>query len=81
VVRGAQKPVFKLGVDVILPQARISSIKIRLRTKKEIQQLYKGNRSAGSDDLGYGPVKAQAADFSAKDWRTSELKICGAGTI
>lgn len=74
------KACLKLGVDVILPQARLPKSKYGLRTKTEIEQLFK---AIGAPEVmiwgmaGQGP----AADFSAKDWENIGAKIWAPGPM
>ena len=70
----------KLGVDVILPQSRSPQSKFGVRTREEIQQLYK---AIGAPEVliwgigGYGI----AADFTAKDWEDIGAKIWAPGPL
>jgi 2-methylisocitrate lyase-like PEP mutase family enzyme len=74
------KACLKLGVDVILPQARLVTSKYGLRTKKEIQLLYK---AIGAPEVMIWGMAGQgaAADFSAKDWENIGAKIWAPGPM
>ena len=74
------KACLKLGVDVILPQARLPESKFGLRTKEEIRQLYKAIGAPGVLIWGMGG-KGAAADFSAKDWEDIGAKIWAPGPL
>jgi 2-methylisocitrate lyase-like PEP mutase family enzyme len=74
------KACLKLGVDIILPQARIPQSKFGIRTKEEIRQLY---QAIGAPDVwiwGMGSIGA-AADFAAKDWEAIGAKIWAPGPM
>jgi 2-methylisocitrate lyase-like PEP mutase family enzyme len=74
------KACLKLGVDVILPQARLPESKFGLRTKEEIRQLYKAIGAPEVLIWGMGG-KGAAADFSAKDWEDIGAKIWAPGPL
>jgi len=74
------KACLDLGVDVILPQARLPKSKFGLRTKEEIKHLYK---AIGAPDVRIWAIAGQgvAADFSAKDWEEIGAKIWAPGPL
>ena len=74
------KACLKLGVDVILPQARLPKSKFGLRSKEEIRQLYK---AIGAPDVWIWAIAGQgaAADFTAKDWEDIGAKIWAPGPL
>jgi 2,3-dimethylmalate lyase len=74
------KACLKLGVDVILPQARIPQSKFGVRSKDEIQQLFKAIGAPNVWIWGMG-TKGDAAEFSAKDWENVGAKIWAPGPL
>ena len=74
------KACLKLGVDVILPQARLAKSKFGLRSKEEIKQLYK---AIGAPEVLIWGIAGQgaAAGFSAKDWEDIGAKIWAPGPM
>lgn len=74
------KACLKLGVDVILPQARIPQSKFGVRSKDEIQQLFKAIGAPNVWIWGMG-TKGDAAEFSAKDWENIGAKIWAPGPL
>jgi 2-methylisocitrate lyase-like PEP mutase family enzyme len=74
------KACLKLGVDVILPQARLPKSKFGLRSKEEIRQLYK---AIGTPKVWIWAIAGQgaAADFTAKDWEDIGAKIWAPGPL
>jgi len=74
------KACLKLGVDVILPQARLPQSKFGVRSKEEIKQLYKAIGAPEVRIWGMGSQGA-AADFAAKDWEDIGAKIWAPGPL
>ncbi len=74
------KACLKLGVDVILPQARLPQSKFGVRSKEEIKQLYKAIGAPNVWIWGMGSQGA-AADFAAKDWEDIGAKIWAPGPL
>ena len=74
------KACLKLGVDVILPQARLPKSKFGLRSKEEIRRLFK---AIGAPDVMIWAIAGQgaAADFSVKDWEEIGAKIWAPGPL
>ena len=74
------KACLNLGVDVILPQARLPKSKFGLRSKKEIRQLYK---AIGTPKVWIWAIAGQgaAAAFTAKDWEDIGAKIWAPGPL
>ena len=74
------KACLDLGVDVILPQARLPKSKFGLRSKAEIKQLYK---AIGTPKVWIWAIAGQgvAADFTAKDWEDIGAKIWAPGPL
>ncbi len=74
------KACLKLGVDVILPQARLAKSKFGLRSREEIKQLYK---AIGAPEVKIWAIGGQgvAAGFSAKDWEELGAKIWAPGPM
>jgi len=74
------KACLKLGVDVILPQARLPQSKFGVRRKEEIRQLYK---AIGTPDVWIWGIggRGDAAEFTAKDWEEIGAKIWAPGPL
>ena len=74
------KACLNLGVDVILPQARLPKSKFGLRSKKEIRQLYK---AIGTPKVWIWAIAGQgaAAAFTAKNWEDIGAKIWAPGPL
>ena len=74
------KACLKLGVDVILPQARLPQSKYGVRSKEEIKQLYKAIGAPEVPIWAIG-VHGVAATFDAKDWEDIGAKIWAPGPL
>ena len=74
------KACLKLGVDVILPQARLATSKFGLRSKEEIRQLYK---AIGTPEVKIWAIGGQGAGakLNAKDWEELGAKIWAPGPL
>jgi 2-methylisocitrate lyase-like PEP mutase family enzyme len=74
------KACLNLGVDVILPQARLPKSKFGLRSKEEIRQLYK---AIGTPKVWIWAIAGQgaAAAFTAKDWEDIGAKRWAPGPL
>jgi 2-methylisocitrate lyase-like PEP mutase family enzyme len=74
------KACLDLGVDVILPQARLAKSKYGVRTRKEIKQLF---TAIGAPKVWIWGMGGQgvAADFKAQDWEECGSKIWAPGPL
>jgi methylisocitrate lyase len=74
------KACLKLGVDVILPQARLPQSKFGVRSKEEIKQLYK---AIGAPDIPIWAIGVHgvAANFGVKEWEEMGAKIWAPGPL
>jgi methylisocitrate lyase len=74
------KACLKLGVDVILPQARLPQSKFGVRSKEEIKELYK---AIGAPDVPIWAIGVHgiAASFGVKEWEGVGAKIWAPGPL
>ena len=74
------KALLKLGVDVILPQARLPQSKFGVRNREEIRQLYK---AIGAPDVPIWAIGVHgvAATFNVADWEDLGAKVWAPGPL
>jgi methylisocitrate lyase len=74
------KACLNLGVDVILPQARLPQSKYGVRTKEEIKELYKAIGAPEVPIWAIG-VHGVAANFGVTEWEDVGAKIWAPGPL
>jgi methylisocitrate lyase len=74
------KALLNIGVDVILPQARLPQSKFGVRNREEIKQLYKAIGAPAVPIWAIG-VHGIAATFSIDDWKDMGAKVWAPGPL